>query len=553
MTVGINSLMPREDSSCAGMPVERRPVMLVGFQRQANLGLGYLASYLVSQGFPVTVCDCELPADQILALAKTLNPVLIGFSLIFQFYVEQFRATIRHLRDNGINCHFTMGGHFPSLSYGETLNLIPELDSVVRFEGELTLLDLVDTLTRDRNWRDIPGLAWRDRGSIVESAMRHLIHDLDILPYPQRDFERDNSVLGRKAIPLLASRGCARTCSFCSIHMFYRAAPGKIVRTRKPAEVVKEMQFLHDNHGITIFLFQDDDFPLFGAVWRRWASEFVEQLHASGLVGRVIWKINCRADAVEPSLMAKLRDAGLYLVYMGLESGTDEGLRALHKQLTVEHNLRAVRILKELDMLFEYGFMLLDPSSSFDSVRANVQFLRAIIGDGSAAAIFCRMIPYDGTPIKDELAAAGRLRGDICNPDYDFLDPKLDSFYNELSDIVKIQGWTHSYGALSSQLNWAWNEVAVLQHLFPQLEDLGLYRASLRKLTAASNELLFRIIEDIADSHSHGHSHPWSAGLVETQCRVHEHSLLSQRNEFVLRHQTALLAALDEPIVRASA
>jgi len=39
------------------------------------------------------------------------------------------------LRLNGVDCHFTMGGHFPSLSYDQTLELVPELDSVVRFEG----------------------------------------------------------------------------------------------------------------------------------------------------------------------------------------------------------------------------------------------------------------------------------------------------------------------------------------------------------------------------------------------------------------------------------
>jgi anaerobic magnesium-protoporphyrin IX monomethyl ester cyclase len=64
--------------------------------------------------------------------------VLIGFSLIFQFYVRNYGALIELLRAAGIRCHFTMGGHFPSLSYQETLAIIPELDSVVRFEGEQT-------------------------------------------------------------------------------------------------------------------------------------------------------------------------------------------------------------------------------------------------------------------------------------------------------------------------------------------------------------------------------------------------------------------------------
>jgi hypothetical protein len=123
----------------------------------------------------------------------------------------------------------------------------------------------------------------------------------------------------------------------------------------KPAEVVREMRMLHEEQGITIFLFQDDDFPLFGQVWRRWASEFVDELHRNELPGKVIWKMNCRADAVERELFIRMRDAGLYLVYMGLESGSEEGLETLHKQITVEQNIKAVNTLKSVGLMFEYG------------------------------------------------------------------------------------------------------------------------------------------------------------------------------------------------------
>jgi anaerobic magnesium-protoporphyrin IX monomethyl ester cyclase len=192
-------------------------------------------------------------------------------------------------------------------------------------------------------------------------------------------------------MPILASRGCARTCSFCSIHMFYRAVPGKVVRTRKPNQVVREMRFLHEEHGATIFLFQDDDFPLFGQVWRRWAHEFVDELHRNDLSERVAWKINCRADSVEPELFAEMRDAGLFLVYMGLESGSEEGLKVLNKRITVEQNIRAVKILKEIGLRFEFGFMLFDPSSTFESVRE----ISSFFGRSSETVCRCRLLPYD--------------------------------------------------------------------------------------------------------------------------------------------------------------
>ena len=93
--------------------------------------------------------------------------------------------------------------------------------------------------------------------------MRPLLPDLDVLPRPYATVTT-RPMLARNVAQMIASRGCARTCSFCSIHMFYRVAPGKVVRTRAPAEVAREMRYLYDEFGATVFLFQDDDFPMFG-------------------------------------------------------------------------------------------------------------------------------------------------------------------------------------------------------------------------------------------------------------------------------------------------
>ena len=128
------------------IPVEKRPITLIGFQRMSNLGIGYLAATLRREGFPVEIVDYERHPADILELVQKLKPIAIGFSLIFQFYIRRFGDLIEYLRVNEVDCHFTMGGHFPTLSYQQALATIPELDSVVRFEGELTLLELVRAL-----------------------------------------------------------------------------------------------------------------------------------------------------------------------------------------------------------------------------------------------------------------------------------------------------------------------------------------------------------------------------------------------------------------------
>jgi radical SAM superfamily enzyme YgiQ (UPF0313 family) len=520
--------------------------MLVGFQNQGNLGLGYLAAVLRRSGYAVQVVDIEQEPHEILRIAREINPILIGFSLIFQFFIDRYAALLYLLRTNGIDCHFTMGGHFPSLSYEQTLELVSELDSVVRFEGEATLLELVDAVAAGNDWREIHGLAYRDdeRG-VIATRPRALLEDLDQLPYPDREYEPE-AVLGRSILPILASRGCARTCSFCSIHTFYRAAPGRIVRTRKPAEVVREMVSLHEERGTTIFLFQDDDFPLFGQVWRRWANEFVDELERSGLSRKVIWKMNCRADAVDRDLFIRMRDAGLYLVYMGLESGSEQGLETLHKQITVEQNLKAVETLKSIGLMFEYGFMLLDPSSTFESIRENIGFLRTILADGCLPVTFCRMLPYDGTPIKDELVRTGRLRGDVCNPDYDFLDPRIGEFYEALTELVSLTGWIHGLKAVTTQLGWAWHEVATMERLFPALPGFEEYRETLRDITKRSNELLLRVVEDLSYQFSDNRPGQWTPEVVEAARESFLDELLHERDAFVYANQDILIQTLEE-------
>ena len=519
------------------------PVMLVGFQNQGNLGLGYLAATLRQHGYRVEVFDFETSPQVLLEAAQANPPILIGFSLIFQFYIHRYRELIDFLRRNGVRCHFTMGGHFPSLSYQHTLELVPNLDSVVRFEGELTLLELVTRLSHEEDWHAIQGLAYRTDEQVVSTSLRPLVDDLDLFPYPERDF-KPVMTLGHTIMPLLASRGCARTCSFCSIQTFYRTVPGKIVRTRKPSKVVDEMKMLHEDRGTTIFLFQDDDFPLFGPVWQRWTREFVSELQKSGLPKHTVWKMNCRADAVDKDLFCSMRDTGLYLVYMGLESGNAEGLKTLHKQITVEQNLRAVEILKSIGLFFEYGFMLFDPSSTFEAVRANLNFLRAIVGDGCCPVTFCRMLPYDGTAIKDDLANSGRLRGDVCNPDYDFLDPRLTEFYNALTQYVDIRGWIHGYRALSLQLGWAWNEVMIMDRLFPLGDELQAYKNILRQITQSSNGMLLGVVEDLSYVYSDGRTISWTAETVEkARCQFLD-DLLRERNRFVSANEDVLLRAL---------
>jgi anaerobic magnesium-protoporphyrin IX monomethyl ester cyclase len=290
------------------------------------------------------------------------------------------------------------------------------------------------------------------------------------------------------------------------------------------------MQLLHRKFGVRVFLFQDDDFPLWGPAGRRWAGELTERLHDSGLVERTVWKISCRGEYVEPELFLSLRKAGLFLVYMGIESGVDQGLKILHKEMTVQGNLAAVRTLKETGLLFSYGFMLFDPSSSFESVRENVGFLRQIVGDGSAAATFCRMLPYGGTPIRELLQREGRLRGDLTHPDYVFLDTRLNEYHRLLSQAARP--WLDQ-GGLSHQISYAWDELEAVRRLVPGTSGGEAYAGALRSLTAESNERLFRLVEETSVAFEGGDRKSLDPAMAKLYCEKAGARLVNLRNSFV--------------------
>ena len=329
-----------------------------------------------------------------------------------------------------MTAHFTMGGHYASFEPTEILERIPGLDSVVRFDGEMTLVNILNCLSTGSDWRGLPGIAYRKGDDeITVAPLAKVVEDLDMLPWPDRE-SIDYEGHPMPTASVLGSRGCPWDCSFCSIRPFYEEQGGTLRRLRSPREIVDEMIDLHRNRGVPIFLFQDDDFLAGGRKAKDWAMQIADLIAKEGLAGEMAFKISCRSDEINEEVIERLIAGGLTHVYMGVESGDEEGLINMSKRLKPEAHLRAGRILKGFGLSFDFGFMLLDPYSTFRSIRQNVDFLEAFIGDGWSVAPFCRMLPYAGTPIKRRLESEGRLLGTAFEPDYKFLDPKLDLFYD---------------------------------------------------------------------------------------------------------------------------
>ena len=195
--------------------MSNRLVILVAFREFDNLGVGYLASVLSLEGFDILIIDFREGKENILNIIKKQKPLVVGFSVIFQFYIYEFKELITHLRKSGITSHFSAGGQYASMKYKDLFDLIPWLDSVVRFEGEYTFLELVRSIYSGTSWQEINGLVFKENGRIHTNPLRTPEIDLDKFPFPIR-MPPEDYLFGKRFATIIAGRGCVHNCSFCN-------------------------------------------------------------------------------------------------------------------------------------------------------------------------------------------------------------------------------------------------------------------------------------------------------------------------------------------------
>jgi anaerobic magnesium-protoporphyrin IX monomethyl ester cyclase len=461
--------------------------ILVGFDNQENIGLRSIIAFLHKNSFQSMLIPFSTGRhEEILSAILQYKPRIVGFSLIFQYLVDDFRALMMFLRSNGVTAHFTAGGHFPSLQPKQAMDLLPQLDSIVRFEGEVTLLELLRNWNRPEQWETIEGLAFRDGANLIINRPRPLISDLDSLPLIYRDEKPPQAFEGVNSAYMLASRGCLFNCSFCSIRQFYNSSSGLNRRVRSPQAVVDEMTLLFKEKGVRYFSFQDDDFAARTQQQRNWVEAFLHALDRAGLSGCIRWKISCRVDDLEPQILEKMLKHGLMAVYLGVESGNELGLHTLNKRVSVAQNIAAINLLKQHNVTLAVGFMLFDPSSTETTLRENLDFLETVGDDGYFPINFCKMLPYAGTPIEAQLQKAGRMRGSISQPDYGFLSPQLDWFEFMVQRIFSKRNFGDA-GIVRLLQQADFN--SRLAEAFGLSESMGSYRNSLKQIVGESNRI----------------------------------------------------------------
>lgn len=346
---------------------------------EEHLGLCYIMSFLASRagrGYFVEIIDGYLEHLDTYSIIKSIiedaDCKVVGLSP----YIDSLKQSItitEIIKLARPDIHICWGGHLATFSAAELLSNHAGIDSIVRGEGEQTFLELVQVIgSGDKIDSSIKGLALRNEQGIILTPARNLLKNLDLLPFPSRASSLISYKMGALA-QISGSRGCYGNCSFCSINSLYRLSNGKAWRGRSAKNIVGELVDLYDMYGLDHFKFVDDSFFGPDKNWRKRGTEIAERIIKSGLPIR--FRISARSNNIDWEVFQLLKEAGLYAISIGIESGVQRMLDTFNKNLTVEQNQNALDILKELGIITLMGFIGFDPYVTLDEIIQNIEFL----------------------------------------------------------------------------------------------------------------------------------------------------------------------------------
>ena len=365
----------------------------------------YLAAALRAGGYSPSVLDANafrMTDDEVAEEIRRRKPLVVGLS-VYSDILPQVRDMIRRVREVSPESRVVLGGPHVSAVPGQTLAQFRDADYALSGEAEQSLVMLCRQVVEGGPVDQIPGIVYRDGAEVVEGPPP-VFPELTEIPLPARDLlaraydeKRYYSIMvrNRPVDTLFTSRGCPFRCGFCyNFRQKYRY--------RTPEDVVDELTRIRER-GIRDVEIADDTFT--GRVER--AIKIFDLILAEKL--DVSFRIKSRVDVFTEELAQKARQAGVYLVAFGMESGSQRMLDAMNKRTTVEMNARACRLTRKYRMMSHSSWIIGYPGETPETVSETLDFIRAYRPSTVNLAV---LRPYPGTEAYHVAASAGALVGD---------------------------------------------------------------------------------------------------------------------------------------------
>ena len=374
-------------------------------------GIIQLAAYLEREvkDAEIKVLDCtaqQLGWGDLLKEIESFDPQIVAASAFATCNTYSVLRTFEIAKNVNPEVLTVTGGQHFTATVQESLEQYPEIDVIVRGEGEETFTELVQNWKKKLHFAKIKGISFRHQGKIVHNAPRPLIKDLNSLPYPGYHFVED--LVGKYHFAAMAgdgtpyalvegARGCAHKCTFCSQWRHW----GGVWRLKTPERIADEIEYCYNTFGSKFIWLTDDDFGP-GNRADIFADELLKRSFGDDLMLFLQWR--CDDVIRKKDVLSKLRKGGLYWVMMGVESPSDSTLARFRKGIQAKQATQAVQLLKDHE-IFSHAMFVIGGREETERSIADVRvFANELDPD---FAIFTALTPFPGTEIYDEAKANG--------------------------------------------------------------------------------------------------------------------------------------------------
>jgi len=369
-----------------------------------NLGIVSIAGNVDPGVCDVKVADLLLVRrrleDYVLNLLRKQSPDLVGLSCMSFQYRSALRLA-KLVKSYDKNILVVVGGYHPTLMYDEIAESPGSqfIDFIVRGEGEATFNELVTAMDAGSGYDKIAGLSYKANGVFHHNPPRGLL-SLDTIGLPKRDARLITKGFHAFGLPVDAietSRGCTYNCKFCSISHMY----GRSFRRYEISRIIADIKDAYE-HGARALGIMDDNITLDLEALEILCEEIV-----AAKLNSIHYSVQASVSGIAHSerLVKKMADAGVKLVFLGIESVSKANLDFLGKRTTVPDDARkAVKYLRDNGIICAGGFIVGNPNDDEGSLWHTFSIARELEID---IPIFFILTPHAKTEIREELIAEG--------------------------------------------------------------------------------------------------------------------------------------------------
>lgn len=376
--------------------------------QQKNLPMSVLklASGVVAAGYRAKIIDARIQENYAALIEEVLDEALcLCVSCMTGHQINDAVEVSRQAKNKVPGLPVIWGGWHPSLLPEQTL-ASEYIDIVVRGQGEKTLLEIIDALKINSGLSGIRGVSFKDKNKVVISNSAREFEDINNfagINFSLLDVNNyvHESPLGKRTIYWNTSQGCPFRCAFCCTSKVY----GRHWSSLKVEKILGDLKVLSNRFSVDSVIFAEDNFFT--------DEQRVKQI-CEGLLKESInikWATDARIDRVihfDNDFLSLVKRSGCVKLYLGAESGSQEVLDFVDKDLKVDYTLEAAKMLSVHGIIAEFFLMVgfpLNPRKDLQDTLNMMRLIKKAYPNHQATAFL--YTPYPGTKLFDFSVARG--------------------------------------------------------------------------------------------------------------------------------------------------